>query len=87
MEIEVTAALLRAMNGCAATELGQVVWVKLESATRGSLVDIDAQEARFIGYPDLSVFLALPAQTVQGSQNRTLLLRHRRPTRYDETGF
>jgi hypothetical protein len=48
MEIEVTAALLRAMNGCAATELGQVVWVKLESAARGSLVGIDPQEARFI---------------------------------------
>ena len=39
------------------------------------------------GYPDLSVFSTLPLWTVQRSQNRTLLLRHQRPTRYDETGF
>ena len=36
-----------------------------------------------VGYPDLSVFSALTVQTVQRSQNRTLLLRHRLPTRYD----
>ncbi len=47
MDIEVTAALLRVLNGCAATEVGQRIWLKLETA-RGKTVAIDTPEARFI---------------------------------------
>ncbi len=47
MDIEVTAALLRVLNGCAATEVGQRIWLKLEMA-RGKTVPIDVPEARFI---------------------------------------
>ena len=47
VELKVTAGLLRVLNGCAAMEVGQGVWLKLEPFC-GARVDLQVNEMRFI---------------------------------------
>jgi len=47
VQIEVTDGLLHVLNGCAASDLGQRVWLKLEPLS-GRRARLDVNEVRFI---------------------------------------